>query len=81
MYSWHDVAVRTVRVYDEAAASLRDDSLLARMQRFAACGTWAGKAFAAVAALGHLYWKWLEWYVPYTSIEIAVDWPRPSISK
>jgi len=76
MYSWRDVAVRTVRVYDEAAASERDDSLLARMQRYAACGPWAGRAFAVIAALGHLYWKWLEWRVPASDIELAVDWPR-----
>jgi hypothetical protein len=76
MYSWHDVAVRTVRVYDAAMASARDDSLLARMRRYSECGPWAGRAFAAIAAIGHLYWRWLEWRLPACDVELAVDWPQ-----
>ena len=33
MYDWHNVATRTVRVYDEAASSCRDNSLMARLAR------------------------------------------------
>ena len=33
MYCWRDVAGRTAAVYDEAAASGRDDSLPARLAR------------------------------------------------
>ena len=38
MYSWERIAVRTERVYDAAAASQRDDSMLARLSRFYKCG-------------------------------------------
>lgn len=34
MYSWERVAVRTERVYDAVADSRRDDTFLARLQRF-----------------------------------------------
>ena len=34
MYSWERIAVRTERVYDAAATSLRDDSMLARLTRY-----------------------------------------------
>ena len=37
MYSWERIAVRTERVYDAAAASRRDDSMLARLTRFYKC--------------------------------------------
>ncbi len=75
MYAWQDVAERTLRVYAAAAKSTRDDSLLARMSRYHACGPWAGSFFAAVAALSHLYWLWLGWWWPASEVELAQDWP------
>ncbi len=77
MYSWDDVAERTVKVYSAATASRRDDSLGARLARYCACGPWVGTAFAAVAVVGHLYWQYLEyWETPAAEVERAVDWPR-----
>jgi hypothetical protein len=55
MYSWRDVAERTLRVYDDAAGSRRDDCMLARLARYMACGTWTGSVFATAAVLGHQY--------------------------
>lgn len=77
MYSWNDVAIRTVRVYNAASASQRDASLLRRMRRFWDCGPYgAGAAFAALAAVGHVYWRWLEWWLPAAEVEVAVDIPK-----
>ena len=39
MYSWEHIAVRTETVYDAAAASERDDSMLARLNRLYRCDT------------------------------------------
>lgn len=36
-YSWRRVAERTVRVYDDVAASTRDDTTLARLRRVYKC--------------------------------------------
>lgn len=76
MYSWADVAARTAEVYNMAATSTRDDSLVACLQRYVECGAWAGRAFALVAVIGHLYLRWLQWAWPAQDVELAPDWPH-----
>ncbi|GBG71325.1 hypothetical protein CBR_g8747 [Chara braunii] len=72
MYSWQDVAERTERVYDMVAHA-KDDTLLDRLGRYYNCGPWAGKLFCLVAAVGVLLLKFLEWWQPAKSIEMAPD--------
>jgi phosphatidylinositol glycan class A protein len=47
-------------VYDKVTASSPDDSLLARMRRYHACGVWAGKLFCCIMIALHLWWRLLE---------------------
>ena len=42
MYSWHAVAERVERIYDQVEAEPWDDSFLARLERMYRCGLWAG---------------------------------------
>ncbi|CAI5942364.1 unnamed protein product, partial [Closterium sp. NIES-64] len=53
MYSWHDVAERTERVYDRVMAMPLDD-LPTRLSRYYACGVVAGKVFCLVVLLNSL---------------------------
>ena len=84
MYSWRDVAARTLRVYDAAAAEAdrraragggRGALLLARLRRAAAAGRWAGPLWCCALVLLHWWWRLLEWLEPLESIEPAADWP------
>lgn len=51
------------------------DELLVRLQRFAECGTWAGKIWCVIAVLQAMWLALLRWWRPDSSIELAVDWP------
>lgn len=75
MYSWANVAMRTLKVYDNVMTAPFDDSILARLGRYSTSGVWAGKLFCCVAVLLHLYALLLEWLQPASSIEQAPDWP------
>lgn len=67
MYSWHDVAARTERVYTLiSGADPSGDLLLNRMSRYYACGPWAGKLFCGVALLDYVFWRLLEWWTVRT---------------
>jgi hypothetical protein len=67
MYSWHDVAARTERVYTLiSGADPSGDLLLNRMSRYYACGPWAGKLFCGVALLDYVFWRLLEWWAVRT---------------
>ncbi|GAQ89246.1 phosphatidylinositol glycan class A [Klebsormidium nitens] len=76
MYSWHDVAARTERVYSLiVGADPGGDLLLNRLARYYACGPWAGKLFCAVALLDYVLCKLLDWWAPAESIDLAPDFP------
>ena len=42
------------------------------------CGSWFGKICCCIVAVDHMYWRWLEWWSPPESFEIAPDFPRAS---
>ncbi|KAK9817977.1 hypothetical protein WJX72_005225 [[Myrmecia] bisecta] len=75
MYSWPQIAQRTERVYDAAAASARDDTFVGRLKRYHKCGRWFGKICCCVAAVDYMYWCWLDWLYPANGIAIAPDTP------
>eukprot|EP00798_Chlamydomonas_sp_ICE-L_P025719 gene25719-11376_t len=77
MYSWQDVGQRTCNVYNLVSVSKRDDSALARVRRYLACGTWSGGAFAAIAVMSYWYLWLLSFWQPISSIDVALDWPHP----
>jgi hypothetical protein len=76
-YNWPRIAARTEKVYEAAVSTWRDDSLMGRFCRYYQCGCWFGKICCCVAAVLHLYWKWLEAVCPRTDIEIAVSFQQP----
>ena len=80
MYRWTDVAARTQAVYDAAASSSRDDSLIGRLRRYFKCGRVFGKICTSIAAVDVLLWTWLRWWQPASRIEVAPDFPRPSVT-
>ena len=79
MYSWTDVAAKTERIYDIAAASSRDDSMIGRLRRYYKCGSWFGKFCCCIAVLDVLYCKWLEWWQPAMSFEIEPNLSAASV--
>uniref|UniRef100_A0A803LBJ3 phosphatidylinositol N-acetylglucosaminyltransferase n=1 Tax=Chenopodium quinoa TaxID=63459 RepID=A0A803LBJ3_CHEQI len=72
LYSWHDVAKRTERVY-ERALKCADQNLLERLSRYLACGAWAGKLFCLVMIINYLFWCLLKLWQPDEEIEEAPD--------
>ncbi|XP_073020282.1 phosphatidylinositol N-acetylglucosaminyltransferase subunit A-like isoform X1 [Primulina eburnea] len=72
LYSWHDVARRTVIVYDCALRCSNQD-LLERLPRYLSCGSWAGKIFCLMMILDYLFWLLLKLWQPDMDIEVAPD--------
>jgi hypothetical protein len=78
MYSWPDVAARTVSVYDTvASAPAAADALLPRLRRYRRVGAWAGLLFCAIAVMLRWMCVLLEWQQPSAMVEAAPDWPLP----
>jgi hypothetical protein len=75
MYSWTDVAARTLRVYDDVMMTPWADGLLPRLRRCARAGPWAGPIWCCALVLLHWWWVALEWWRPAAGIERAPDWP------
>jgi len=73
LYSWSDVALRTVVVYDRALIS-DNVNLLQRLSRYYGCGAWAGKLFCLVMILDFILWCLLEWWQPVKNVDVAPDW-------
>jgi len=76
MYSWQDVARRTVEVYDEVAAA-PPLSLADRLRRYMTNGRVFGPVAVLLVVLLHLVWVVLEWWSPPHLIEVAVEAPLP----
>ena len=45
------------------------------LARYHECGPWAGKIFAVLVALDHLFWLLLEWLYPRDDIDTAPSFP------
>ena len=76
MYSWHDVATRTLAVYDNVLQLPQsDDSLLSRLRRHHSSGTWAGPLFCIIMLLLHWCWRVAEWLQPAEEVDVAPEWP------
>jgi phosphatidylinositol glycan class A protein len=75
MYSWHDIASRTEKVYNDI--TLRSPlPLIDRLKRYYGCGAWAGKLFCLLVALDFLLLWFLEFCFPNEGIDVARDWPK-----
>lgn len=64
MYSWRDVATRTLLVYQELLSdpSCGETPLLERLALAYGCGKWGGVAFCCVVALDCFLVFWLNWW-------------------
>lgn len=69
MYSWWNVAERTEAVYDEIYSSLRDDSLLAKLERQRKGGAIAGILFVFLTMALEWVVRFLDIWKPVSSIE------------
>lgn len=79
MYSWHDVAERTERIYQsshELLESKEETTLFVRMQEYYGCGKVFGKISCMLLAIDFLLFTFLEWLIPKRSIDICPDFSR-----
>lgn len=58
-----------------ALSAGRDDSMVGRLRRYHKCGKWFGKICCCITAVDWLYWCFLEWWQPASSIGPAPDFP------
>merc|ERR1712072_929361 len=73
MYSWHDIAERTVRgVYAKISAH-EPTPLIQRLENYCAGGPVAGKLFCVIAVLDVLIHFLLCWLWPVKNIDIALN--------
>ncbi|BBN14899.1 phosphatidylinositol N-acetylglucosaminyltransferase subunit A [Marchantia polymorpha subsp. ruderalis] len=72
LYSWPDVAERTETVYTHAMNTENED-LLQRLERYYACGPWAGKLFCLVVIMDYIFWHFLQWWQPAAEMDVAPD--------
>nr|XP_023656668.1 phosphatidylinositol N-acetylglucosaminyltransferase subunit A [Paramormyrops kingsleyae]XP_023656669.1 phosphatidylinositol N-acetylglucosaminyltransferase subunit A [Paramormyrops kingsleyae] len=77
LYTWMNVAERTEKVYDRIATErvLPLDQRLRRLR--ARCGPVAGSIFAFVAVLDFLFLLLLQWLVPDSLVDVAMDASGP----
>ncbi|KAI1899815.1 hypothetical protein AGOR_G00065630 [Albula goreensis] len=77
LYTWRNVAERTEKVYDRVAKEvvLPLDRRLVRLR--AHCGSVAGSIFAFVAVLDFLFLLLLQWLIPDSLIDVAIDASGP----
>jgi hypothetical protein len=77
-YSWHDVARRTVAVYDKVAV-MEAVPLLERLRRLFSSGWMQGFIGLMIATYVFIIWRVVEWWRPAMDIEVAPDMPLPSL--
>lgn len=76
MYSWMDVAARTVRVYDRVAAS-PTPTLAERLRRYNTVGgLLAGWLCCFTVGVMYLVWRVVEWWWPVEEVERAREFPH-----
>ena len=75
LYSWRDVAARTVRVYDRVAGT-PPAPLIERLARYYSTGRVLGLLAVGIAVLVFLFWRFVEWCMPEEDMDIAPDFPR-----
>src|SRR5271170_163519 len=78
MYSWHDIALPTEKVYNEIS-SRTPLPLIDRLKRYYGCGAWAGKLFCLLVALDFLLLWFLEFCFPREGIDVARNWPKKAV--
>jgi hypothetical protein len=78
MYSWHDIALRTEKVYNEISQRT-PLPLIDRLKRYYGCGAWVGKLFCLLMALDFLLLWFLEFCFPRDGIDVARDWPKKQV--
>lgn len=75
MYSWMDVAARTVKVYD-AVAARPAPSFAERLRRYNTVGgLLAGWLCGFTVSVMYLVWRAIEWWWPRAEVEPARDFP------
>lgn len=77
VYGWPQVTARTLKVYESAVHSPRDDSMVARLHRYYLCGKWFGKICVGVVVVDWLYMKWLDLWQPGATIQPAPELKLP----
>jgi len=72
MYSWHRVAVQTVRVYDKI---ISDPPLTfaERLERYKGLGGFSGLVACAIVLYIELWIRFVEWMQPEDSIDVVPD--------
>ncbi|KAI8820391.1 uncharacterized protein EV422DRAFT_496850 [Fimicolochytrium jonesii] len=77
MYDWTDVAERTEMVYKLIMVDPQV-SLMERFHRFYDCGAVAGILSCMIIAVDYLFFLFLEWFVPRSSVDVAeaLDYDR-----
>ena len=73
MYSWHRVAVQTVRVYDRIVRD-KPMSFLQRLRRHRRLGGLSGLVVCALFLYIELWIRFVEWMQPTEGIDVAMDW-------
>jgi len=74
MYSWPEVAKSAERVYDQVQANRRDDTLLARLRRYAiVLGPIWGLLACLLAVCMHLLWCLCDFVWPANKIERCIQ--------
>lgn len=77
MYSWTQVAQRTVRVYDAAMTSTRSNRLADRLQQYYTHGLLFSAVCCLVMLMDYVLWLWIVWWNPAELFDIAPDMPNP----
>mmetsp|Transcript_9469 Transcript_9469/g.18260 ORF Transcript_9469/g.18260 Transcript_9469/m.18260 type:complete len:450 (+) Transcript_9469:332-1681(+) len=75
MYNWHEVAVRTEKVYDSLPSSNQRPAM-DRINKVRSIGTWAGLMGILMVLLDLLFWLIICWWTPEASIERVPEFPR-----
>jgi len=80
MYDWNYVAERTDIVYRRILMH-PPSSLIRKIHKLSACGSWAGKLFCCIVAAMYLFWCLLEVIRPREQIDIAPEFPTHEYSQ
>ena len=84
MYNWNNIAQKTEKVYDSVSKKRKARSayyLGDKLKKYYRCGRVAGKIICVMIVVLFLLWCFLEWLVPESSIDVAVDMPFSFVTK
>ena len=77
-YSWKNIALRTVSVYEEVLAKSRL-TFLERLERYRSIGTFAGVVGCLLCLTLHFYVRIVEWWQPRHLIDVVPDLVESSV--